>query len=276
MCITSRKAHLSQTKILSLPLENGNHFIAYGNSAKNESGKPNAMILPIPGRTKPEWFHNTAKYKSFLNDIVKEATLSNWLGLRSRSLKAKSLKGDSFGSYEKFQLGMYTVGLADSFDGIAAFLVSLSDEERPEIGEELQQFFRNHYKDWSFAVCCFSSNKTIDAQPIAFEYTPIDPNLIYFPTMDAHDGGAPKLDEEVDVDHTFIFEHTGPREKKYAMEHIELDDVPDFLNRKKYRITPIYEFEQNGDTVVRIDELNTVEFSKDPEFVRSANIFEKP
>lgn len=275
MCITSSKAHLSQTKILSLPLENGNHFVAYGNNVRNESGKPNAMILPIPGRTKPEWFHNTKKYKSFLDDIISEATMQNWLGLRSRGMKSLSLDGDSFGSYEKFQLGMYTVGLADSFDGIAAFLMSLPDEQRPEVGEELQNFFKSHYPNWSFAICCFASNKTIDAQPIAFEYTPIDSNLLYFPTMDAHDGGAPDLDEEVDVDHTFIYEHTGPMERSYAMEHIKLKDVPKFLDKKKYRIMPAFGSEPNGDTVVSIDELNSIEFSKDPEFKRTANIFDK-
>lgn len=69
MCITINHAHLSKTKILSLPLENGNHFIAYSNKVKNESGKPNAMILPIPGKTSPELFHNTESYKDFMDEI---------------------------------------------------------------------------------------------------------------------------------------------------------------------------------------------------------------
>lgn len=279
MCCTVEKAELSNTKILSLPLDNGNHFIAYGNSVRNESGKPNAMILPIPGRTKPEWFHNTEKYKAFLDDIIREATLSKWLGLHSRSAKGLTLTeslGDSFGHYEKFQLGMYTVGLADSFDGIAAFLESLPDSERPEVGKELQEFFKSHYPNWSFAICCFNTNKPIDAQPIAFEYTPLDPSLIYFPTMDAHDGGAPRLDDDVHVDHTFIYEHTGPREKKYVMEHIKLNDVPEFLDKRKFRIMPIVDWEPNGDTVVDANEMITLEFSRNPEFIRAKNIFDRP
>ena len=43
MCITVNKANLAKTKIMSLPLESGNHFIAYSNKVKNLSGKPNAI-----------------------------------------------------------------------------------------------------------------------------------------------------------------------------------------------------------------------------------------
>lgn len=276
MCCTVEKAKLSNTKILSLPLDNGNHFIAYGNSVRNESGKPNAMILPIPGRTKPEWFHNTKKYKSFLTDITKKATWMNWMGWNTRGLMKSASLGDNFSSYEKFQLGMYTVGLSDSFDGIAAFLNSLPDDERPAVSKELQEFFKSHYPNWSFAICCFNTSKPIDAQPIAFEYTPMDPNNLYFPTMDAHNGGAPDLDEKVEVDHMFIYEHTGPREDKYAMEHIDLDNVPDFLNKRKYRTMSMGGYMSNGDTVVNITEMSALQFLHEPEFIRAKNIFDRP
>ena len=45
MCITVNHAALSNTKILSIPLENGNHFISYSNKAKNLSGKPIVHIF---------------------------------------------------------------------------------------------------------------------------------------------------------------------------------------------------------------------------------------
>jgi hypothetical protein len=52
MCITINKASLSKTNILSIPVENNRHFLAYINSVKNLSGKPNSMILHIPGKIK--------------------------------------------------------------------------------------------------------------------------------------------------------------------------------------------------------------------------------
>lgn len=278
MCCTTDQAELNGTKILSLPLSNGNHFIAYANSVRNSSGKPNAMILAIPGKAKPEWFHDTTKYNTFLDDIIHKASLSEWLGLGWRTRGAKLLSeplGDSLKSFDKFDLGIYTVGLAGSFDGIADFLASLPDEKRPEIGKELQDFFKGHYPDWSFAVCCFDSKDAMDSQPIAFEYAPMDPNLLYFPTMDAHDGGAPKLNEDVYTDHTFIFEHTGPMDRKYVMDSIELKGVPGFLDKRKYRIASMHGFEPNGDTVVEIDAMAEKEFSIDPDFLRASSIFDR-
>jgi len=266
MCITINHAALSKTKILSLPIPNGNHFIAYSNSVKNLSGKPNAMILAIPGKTQPSWFHNTEKYKDFLTEITEKATMNNWLGILSKGMRsAKSL------SFEQFELGMYTIGLADSFEGAEEFINSLSDNKKPEVSEELKNFFKTEYTGWSFAVCCFDSTKAIDAQPIAFEYTPFNEDFLYFPSLDAHDGGAPNLREQVRTDHTIIFEHTGrmDKNKTYYMESVKLDaSVPEFLQERKYRIAHMNGYAKNGDTFIKISEMNDTEFSTDPKMYR--------
>lgn len=265
MCITVNHANLSKTKILSLPLENGNHFIAYSNNVKNLSGKPNAMILPIPGETNPSLFHNTESYKDFLDEITKKCRFEeDYLGMRSRGFLSKGL------SFDKFELGMYTVGLAKEFSGVREFLNQLPDDKRPEISEELKKFFEEKYTGWSFAVCVFDSDKAIDAQPIAFEYKPFGPNLLYFPTMDGHDGNAPRVGAMVETDHTLIYEHTGKMtDKSYAQQYVTLDaKVPDALQNRKYRAVFTKGYELNGDTFVNIDIMNESEFKNDPEFKR--------
>lgn len=267
MCITVNHAALSKTKILSLPISNGNHFIAYSNSVKNLSGKPNAMILAIPGKTQPSWFHNTEKYKDFLTEITEKATIDHWTGSRSRGLKSKGVTL----SFEQFELGMYTIGLADSFEGAEEFINSLSAEKKLEVGDELKKFFKTEYAGWSFAVCCFDSTKAIDAQPIAFEYTPFHKDFLYFPSLDAHDGGAPDLAKNVRTDHTIIFEHTGKMNENqtYYMESVKLDaPVPEFLQGRKYRLAHMDGYAKNGDTFIKISEMNDLDFETDPKMYR--------
>lgn len=271
MCITVNHADLSKTKILSLPLSNGNHFISYSNKVKNLSGKPNAMILPIPGDTNPSLFHNTETYKDFMDEITKKCDLQeDYHGVRSRGFKSKSATL----SFDQFELGMYTVGLAKGFSGIREFLDQLPEEKRPEISEELKAFFEEKYAGWSFAVCVFASDKAIDAQPIAFEYKPFGANLLYFPTMDGHDGGAPRIDSVVKTDHTLIYEHTGEMTAKhYEQQFVTLDAaVPEFLNKRKYRAVFSRGVEKNGDTFVNLDEFKTIKFEINPEFKRIAPV----
>ena len=265
MCITVNHAKLSGTKILSIPVENGKHFIAYSNKAQNLSGKPNAMILPIPGETKQEWFYDTTKYKNFMEEITEKCDYGTYLGVLFRSLSSKSAK------FDQFELGMYTVGLSKDFGGVEEFINSLPENKKPEISESLKSFFKEKCAGWSFVVCVFDTEKTIDAQPIAFEYTPFNYDLIYFPTVDSHDGGAPNLKELVEADHTFIYEHTGPTgENKLMQEFVTLKaEVPEFLNKRKYRAKSLRGKYVNGDTYINISNINDINFSDEPHFERS-------
>lgn len=265
MCITVNHASLSKTKILSLPIENGNHFIAYSNSVKNLSGKPNAMILPIPGETNPSLFHNTEGYKNFLVEITKKCRLEeDYMGIRSRGLsKSKSL------SFDQFELGQYVIALSKDFNGIREFLAQLPEEKRPVVSEELQNFFQEKYAGWSFAICTFDSDKTINAQPIAFEYKPFNYNFLYFPTMDGHDGGAPDVDAIVNTDHTFIFEHTGEMTGDYAQKFVTLDaQVPAFAQNRKYRAIHSQDRVKNGDVFINLENLSQLNFKDDPRLAR--------
>ena len=218
------------------------------------------MILAIPGKTKQEWFYDTTKYKRFLNDIISRASYDEgYLGNRYRGFKLNK-------SLSVFNVGMYTVGLSDSFDNVLGFI-----RDKAQITDSLAVFFKERYKGWSFAVCLFDSNKAIDAQPIAFEYTPFDSDVIYFPTMDAHTGNAPDMNEKVDVDHTFIYEHTGNVDEELYQEFVELEnkDVPEFLKKRKYRYIEVHnDMEPNGDTYMNISDISNTPFSKDVEMER--------
>lgn len=265
MCITINKALLSKTKILSLTLPNGNHFIAYSNKVKNESGKPNAMILPIPGETKPEWFHDTTEYKDFMDEIINKSRYTqDYLGVQMRSLSAS--KG-----IQKFELGMYSIGLSNDFKGIEDFIKELPENKKPEVSAELRSFFLDKYAGWAFAICLFDTDKTIDAQPIAFEYKPFSKKNLYFPTMDSHDGGAPKAESNIETDHTFIFEHTGmmDKSKTYAKTFVTLEaKVPEFLQNKRYRAVFSKGYEKNADTYIEISLMTALDFASDPKYKR--------
>ena len=243
MCITLQPAKLNNTKILALRIAQDRYFLAYSNKVKNLSGKPNAMILPIPGKTKPEWFYNTAGYSSFLTEIVKATTVQ----YRSMSLGRVS-KGVSF---EQFECGMYNVGLAVGFDGADAFINSLPKDKQPEVPQELRDFFKAKYaKDWSFAVCVFDSDKTTDAQPIAFEFEPAEfeawpKEALFFPTMDSHDGKAPTADP-VDTDHVFLFEDKNSTHDKITLQA----RVPDFLQNRRWQQKTSTGMKPNGDTYI--------------------------
>lgn len=219
MCISSRPAHFSETKILTLPLANGNHFTAYENKAKNISNGPNCMILPIPGRTRPEWFVDTSKYNKFLNELTQN-TETEYL---SRGARSKSLSR----SFESFTLGQYQVGLCDSLKGVHDYLESLPAHQRPEILNELIGFFADNYKGWSFAVCIFGQHATMDAQPIAYEYTPAEKEYLFYPTMDSHTGRAPQ-EGRVRRDHTFIYA------KGKGLSDFFTQDVPEFIKEHEY------------------------------------------
>lgn len=148
MCITSGKAELSKTKILSMPLDNGRHLLSYSNKAINLSGKPNSMILPIPGEVNKDWFYNTTEYNRFMNDIERDANAHLY---RSAGLlrKSKSL------SFDEFEVGFYKVITTNDIDRLKYRLLDFYDEsQRPEISEELLNF-SNHITRDGVSWCVF-------------------------------------------------------------------------------------------------------------------------
>ena len=163
MCIVSAEARLSKTKIMSMELDSGRHMLSYANKVDNISGKPNSMILAVPGKLKSKWFHDTSEYSDFLKDIEKQAGISydESMGEYYLGMKSKGMRNRGF---ESFSVGMYDIMITDDIDNIYGFNEGpgqgnsndlLKIENRPEISEELLEFFRTQYKGWGFVVCVF-------------------------------------------------------------------------------------------------------------------------
>jgi len=235
MCITSKEAILRKTKILSFKKENGNIFLSYQNTAQNLSKGRNCMVLPIPGKLKSEWFFDTTKYSSFMKYLADRCIVSESTnyGVRSRSMTLGS-KG-----LEVVNVGMYEIHFSNDMNDIK----TLNESLNLEIGSDLLEFFINHYKGFSFIYCIFDGNQKMDSQPIALEYEPINSNVLFFPTMDGHDGEAPK-DDRVSVDHIILTELKNQRSGKQDLSFI---NAPEFLDNREWGGYEISYKMPNGD-----------------------------
>lgn len=239
MCMSAKPAHFSKTKILTMPYENNRHFTAYQNDTENLSNTPNAMILPIPGFTKPEWFVDTSAYNLFLKEIVEndaERSRGISLGMKSRA------KG-----FQKFEIGQYLVGLCSTLQGMKDFLNSVDESKCATISDELLQFFATTYPNWSFAICLFAANAEMKSQPIAYSYEPFYPDMLFYPTMDSHDGTAPKNVATL-MDHSFIV----PNNTYRKTTNYFTQNVPDFLKNSGYEVINFEDeyYGDNGDCYV--------------------------
>lgn len=246
MCITSAKAKLSKTRIISMALDNSRHLLSYSNKAQNLSGNKNSMILAIPGKLKREWFMDTTNYNKFLEDIENQAHLEydESHGIYSRSLSFKS-KG-----FDRFNVGMYDILIAEDVREIVERLGVMG----PVISEELISFFENHYKGWSFVFCIFDGSEEMDSQPVTFEYEPFHYNWLYFPTMDSHGGGAPNLNKIVSMDHTLIYEYPGLADR--VVNNLNFSqEVLEVLRRRNYIATKWKYSLVNGDMYINFETL---------------------
>lgn len=165
---------------------------------------------------------------------------------RGMSLGMKS-KGLNFNA---FKLGSYLIGLTSSFEGMTDFLAAVSVEDRPRISDELLKFFATHYNGWSFAVCLFKAD-AIKAQPIAYAYKPFNPDVLFFPTMDSHTGGAP-VKQMVDVDHS-LMKHVPAKSGPNASDFFS-QNVPDFIRNTRYDVDELDGQEINGDYYVKVED----------------------
>ncbi len=246
MCITSAKAKLSKTRIMSMALDNGRHLMSYSNKAQNLSGNKNSMILAIPGKLKREWFMDTTNYNKFLENIEDQAHLNydESHGVYSRGISFKS-KG-----FDRFNIGMYDILIAEDIREIVERLGAMG----PVISEELTNFFEIHYKGWSFVFCIFDGSEEMDSQPVTFEYEPFHYNWLYFPTMDSHGGGAPNLVGEVKMDHTLIYEYPGLADR--VVNNVKFSqEVPEVLKRRNYVATKWEKSLINADMYINFETL---------------------
>ncbi len=201
MCITTGPATLTDTQLYAGESEyNGKyvHVLAYQNKATNLAGLANAMILPFPAveEMSQENVIDTRPFPSFLKDIgeaSKRRARSMMLGGADSYKSAKAVK--------VFESGSYTVLLAQSGDTVAIFdaIAELPQNKRPDLSKSFLDDFAVLYPYQPIAICVWEG--AVKAEPLLWWYEPKDPYSLFLPTMDAHDGLAPKLGTTVKVDH---------------------------------------------------------------------------
>ena len=54
------------------------------------------------------------------------------------------------------------------------------------------------------ALFCFNNTDAADAAPVLFAYEPLNPEWLYLPTLDAHDGKQPDFQASARLDHNLV------------------------------------------------------------------------
>jgi hypothetical protein len=202
MCCTFTASEMSDTRIyVGEAKRQGKlvHVLAYQNAALTRG--PNAMVIPFPTETRmgEENVIDTRNFKSFLKDIGEASRhiTKGFSGRRGMTLGAASFNCDSLA--EVFDVGSYTVILADNVFQIPEALARVSAEKRPSVTTDFLIGYGELYPDQPIAVCCW--NGSIEAEPLMWWYEPVNNQQLFIPTMDAHDGKAPKVGARVYTDH---------------------------------------------------------------------------
>ena len=165
MCITTHPADLSNTKIYAGEARLGEtyvHVMAYRNTAATEG--PNAMILPIPAARMlgPANVIDTREFAGFLDAMLAE--------------DRDYVRGIGDGvpeSPQVFDVGSYTVVLAQRPQAIARAIEGVPANKRPSLNPALLQAFDDLYPGWPLAVCCWDG--AIEAEPMLWWYEPKTP-----------------------------------------------------------------------------------------------------
>jgi hypothetical protein len=202
MCISLHESEMASTQLYVGEAQHQGktvHVLAYENSASSDG--PNAMVLPFPTKVPmgPDNVIDTSKFKWFLKDI------SNATKMQSRGMTRKSrsvsfgLDDDLLGAAQVFDVGSYTVVLADNVEQIPSALRKVASHRRPTVTMGFLEGFAELYPEQPIALCCWSG--AIEAEPLMWWYEPSDSSTFFIPTMDAHNGQAPKLSAMVKTDH---------------------------------------------------------------------------
>lgn len=258
MCCTFTKSVMSKTRIYVGEAEKDGkhvHVMAYQNVAKTLG--PNAMVLPFPTDVAmgPANMIDTRKFKSFLKDIS-EASRQITKGFSAGGMRGER-RGMTLGAKaaQVFDVGSYTVVLAENVDQITEALTRVPAHKRPTVSQKFLNGYGDLYPNDPIAVCCW--NGSIEAEPLMWWYEPRDRTELFIPTMDAHDGGAPNLHEEVQTDHIISVGSVGPtggHQVRYSSQDIPegvKDLLPSYVHGHK-----LPTFLENGDCFVKTASLH--------------------
>ena len=260
MCMSAAPSKMSDTLLYVGEASRNKktvHVLAYQNKAINKTSAPNAMILPFPACTPMDERNviDTTNFKSFLTDIA-EATKyqGKLLGSRGFSRRYESLGDDAL----VFDVGSYTVVLAENVFDIPKALTKVPEDKRPNLSTRFLEGFDKLYTDQPVAVCCWNSK--VEAEPLLWWYEPEDVNTLFVPTMDAHDGAPPDLKVNVYADHTIS---AGSAIKSMGAPIRYRDKIPkDVMNLLPTNVqgTKWNTLMKNGDSFIKTDEVRTKKY----------------
>lgn len=256
MCCTFEKSEMSNTRLYVGEAEKDDktvHVLAYQNEAKSVG--PNAMVIPFPTQVRmgPGNVIDTNPFKSFLRDITNASQRIT----KSRGFGRDEIIGcASFDSVAQvFDVGSYTVILADHVKQIPEALTRIASNKRPNVNVDFLLGYNKLYQGQPIAICCWDG--AIEAEPLMWWYEPYNTKELFIPTMDAHDGNAPNLDQMVETDHIVSVGSTGPEvgnEVRYTANipaHVK-SLLP--TNVYGHRLPSIL---KNDDCVVKTSDLHT-------------------
>lgn len=230
MCVTTGPAKLSNTIIYTgTGAHNGKsvHVLGYQNTVQNLEHGPNCMLLHIPTKEplgKDNFIRTDGK-----SEILKDITNAFRPLSKGFSPEAASMSR-GFHQYSAevkiFKHDIYTVLSSRSVEATREVLNYLPVEKKPKIDDSLFEFYATHFPEWSFLLFLFDNKDMKDSNPILCHYTPINPEVLFAPTLDAHTGQAPDMREQVFMDHdiTFGFHSTLLKRKSEYLSHSFRED----------------------------------------------------
>lgn len=214
MCCSLEPAHFSATTIYVGEAKHPTrdvltHVLGYQNTAENLSRGPNAMVLPFPSAEfmTPENVISNKDNAAALKQLFQRYrdTIRPVERGYSKSLAAG---GCASNHVQVFDTGDYTVVMAKS-DNIVEMhkaLGQVRESRRPKLDRHFLVAYRKLYPGWTLALCCFDGS--FQADPMLWWYVPLNTSRLFAPTLDAHDGKPPNVNQAVALDHTLVFGST--------------------------------------------------------------------
>ena len=187
MCVAMNKADFKGAIAFGGEVGPTRHLLGYQNSAISYSG-PNCMLLHVPmkGELRAANLIPTTHAPNFLRDMAK--------GLESLD---PPMRGGSRGVTRSapvvVKYGAYEVVLASSASDIYDALELVSPDKRPKINKTLLSWFDHNRPGYGFVLPCFNNAVEMANHPILVEYTPMDPERLFVPGLESHDGTPPVL-----------------------------------------------------------------------------------
>lgn len=200
MCVTLAPAKLSRTLVYAgeaVHPQDGRylHVLAYQNKAVNKAGRANAMVLPIPSKA-PLTAQNAVNmvgYEHVLENMAEP--IENMTAMRALSLETGKTP-------EVFSVGSYTVAIAARAEEAVRAISTLPKAFQPKLNRDIFKAYAQWYPGWPIAICCW--NGKIKPEPLLWWYEPLEPQKLFYPALDAHNGQAPNLTKDVNREHTFL------------------------------------------------------------------------